>query len=89
MLKHLKSIGAPEDVLREFERSSSSALKQQPDILDIDSLVALDELREQSSAMFADERQLKRMESQRRKQMHSSLCERCRSLRFENKPLET
>ena len=61
----MKEIGAPEEVIREFEREQ---LKQeagirnssQPEILDVDSLMALDELSEQGDAagnpMFIDER---------------------------------
>ena len=49
--------------------------------------MALDELAEQNEGMFMDERDFKRLEAQKRKDKHRGLCERCRSLRFKNKPL--
>ena len=41
IIDHLKSIGAPDDVLREFMRGSEN--QAQPEILDVDALMSLDE----------------------------------------------
>ena len=41
IIEHLKNIGAPDDVLREFMRGS--AQQKQPEILDVDALIGLDQ----------------------------------------------
>lgn len=61
MIEKLRSIGAPSDVLREFKRSNSMAEShEQPEILDIDALMALDEMNEGNSKIIMNERDLKR-----------------------------
>lgn len=50
--------------------------------------MALDELSESQSHMFLDEREIKRREAEMRKEKLSSLCKRCRALRFENRAIE-
>ena len=50
--------------------------------------MALDQLKEENSDMFIDERDYKRMEARQKKESLTGLCKRCRSLRFQHKPLD-
>jgi len=82
-------MGAPADVMREFERTSpGKSDHQSPEILDLESLMALDELSEDNAGLFIDERDLKRREYKNKKEQQAGLCKRCRSLRFDNKPID-
>ena len=84
-MQKLRAIGTPDDVLRELHRQQSG---EQEQILDVNSLMALDQINEENSDMIVDERDLKRLEARQKKELNSGLCKRCRSLRFQNRPID-
>ena len=57
-MQKLRAIGTPDDVLRELHRQQSGESEQ---ILDVNSLMALDQINEENSDMIVDERDLKRL----------------------------
>lgn len=53
-----------------------------PEILDVKSLLALEELKEEDEALILDKREIRRRKDEIKKLQNASLCQRCRDLRF-------
>lgn len=52
------------------------------EILDVGSLLALEELKEEDEALILDKREIQRKKDEIKKLQNASLCQRCRDLRF-------
>ena len=84
LLTHLKSIGASKDILNEVTRASKRKANERGslEILDINTLMSLEEFQEQHKNKFRNQKERKEHEKAIRDVKNASLCQRCRSLRF-------
>lgn len=77
-------------MLNEFKRASKRERSEAggsktPEILDVDTLMSLDEFQETNKSKFRNIKEIKEFEKDMRDAKNASLCSRCRNLRFQNK----